>query len=426
MKRKLIAAIGVAAMAASVAACGTGDDGGSSNGGGGGSDDAITVWLMTGSAPEAWLDELNAAFEEEHGVEVNVELQEWNGIQERVTTALSEDGTVDVLELGNTQTPAFAATTGLADLTDLKGDLGYDDWFQGPIATAELDGQLYAAPWYTANRAVIYDKDVWEEAGAEVPTTREEFVEALQLIEDNTDAEPIYLPGQSYYVLGGFLWDEGGDFALEDGDGWVGGLNTPEGEAAMAYYQELQSFSDSPTDNDEASPQQATEVIPQSEIATWIGLPWEADGAIEALTEAGRDANLGYFPIPGKTADAPGSVFLGGSNLAVAERGGNKDMGVEWLKMATSAEWMTKFAEATPMLPNQEAALPEAEEGSFVEVMGQAADHGNFPPLVTGWANVEVLPNPIKEMMTAVLNGEDHADAAETADAEITDRINRD
>ncbi|WP_103529155.1 extracellular solute-binding protein [Streptomyces sp. SM12] len=423
MKRKLIAAIGVAAMAASVAACGSGDDGGS--GSGGGSADAITVWLMQGSAPDEWLDELNSAFEEEHDVKVNVEIQEWNGIQERVTTALSEDGTVDVLELGNTQTPAFADSTGLADLTDIRGDLGYDDWFEGPLATAELDGALYAAPWYTANRAVIYDKDIWAEAGAEVPTTREEWVEALQLIEDNTDAEPIYLPGQSYYILGGFIWDEGGDFAVEDGDGLVGGLNTPEGQAGMEFYAELQSFSDSPTDNDEASPQQATEVIPQGEVATWIGLPWEASGAIEALEDAGRDANLGYFPIPGKTADAPGQVFLGGSNLAVAERAGDKELAQEWLKMATSAEWMTKFAEATPMLPNQQSALPDAEEGSFVEVMGQAADYGNFPPLVTGWANVEVVPNPIKEMMTAVLNGEDFETAATTADDEITDRINR-
>ncbi|WP_103503169.1 extracellular solute-binding protein [Streptomyces sp. SM14] len=421
MKRKLIAATGVAAMVASVAACGSGEGGSD-----GGSADSITVWLMQGSAPDEWLDELNSAFEEEHDVKVNVEIQEWNGIQERVTTALSEDGTVDVLEVGNTQTPAFADSTGLADLTDIRGDLGYDDWYQSTLATVEFDGALYAAPWYTANRAVIYDKDVWAEAGAEVPTTREEWVEALQLIEDNTEFEPIYMPGQNFYVFAGFVWDEGGDFAVEDGDAWAGALNTPEGRAAMEFYAELQSFSDSPTDNDEASPQQATEVIPQSQVATWIGLPWQAEAAIEALEEAGRDADYGYFPIPGKTADTLGSVFLGGSNLAVAERAGDKELAQEWLKMATSAEWMTRFAEATPMLPNQEAALPETEPGSFVEVMGETAEYGDFFPLAPGWANVEVVPNPIKEMMTAALDGADYESAATTADAEITERINRD
>ncbi|MDB1087534.1 extracellular solute-binding protein [Streptomyces sp. ACA25] len=419
MKRKLIAAIGVAAMTAGVAACGSGD------GGEGGSSEAITVWLMQGSAPDAWLEELNEAFTEEHGVEVDVEIQQWTGIQETITTALSEDGTVDVLELGNTQTPAFANTGGLADLTDLRDRLGYDEWYEGTLASTEFEGGLYAAPWYTANRAVVYDIDIWEEAGAEVPETRAEWIEALEAIEQNTDAEPMYLPGQMYAFLSGLIWDEGGDFAVQDGEDWRGALNTPEAEAGMAFYQELHGFSESPTDNDEASPQQATEVIPQSEIASWIGLPWELDGAVDALEEVGRDANLGVFPIPGKTADTPGSVWLGGSNLAIAERAGNREMAEEWLEMATSAEWMRKFAEETPMLPNRESAMPDSEPGSFIDVMDAVADHGNLPPLTPGWANVETVPNPVREMMTQVLEGTDYSTAAEEADAEITARINR-
>lgn len=422
MKRKLIAAIGVTAMTVGVAACGS-DDAGS---GGGSSSDEITVWLMEGSAPDQWLEDLNAAFEEEHDVKVKVEIKQWTGIQEAVTTALSEDGTVDVLELGNTQTPAFANTGGLADLSDKQDELGYNDWYEGTKASVEFDGGLYGAPWYTANRAVIYDKAVWDEAGAEIPTTREEWIGALETIEENTDAQPMYLSGRMFSFLSGLIWDEGGDYAVEEGDDqWVGALDTPEAEAGMAFYQELFAFSDSPTDNDEASPQQSTEVIPQNDVASWIGLPWEYEAATEALDEAGKNSDLGVFPIPGKTADTPSSVWMGGSNLAVAERAGNKEMAEEYLKMATSAEWMKQFAEETPMLPNQEAAMPDAEEGSFVDVMSSVADYGNLPPLTTGWANVETVPNPIREMMTQVLEGGDYSEAAAEADAEITLRINR-
>lgn len=428
MKRKLIAAIGVAAMVAGVAACGSDDggNGGSGNGGGSGGGD-ITVWLMQGSAPDEWLEELNTAFEEEHGVGVNVEIQQWTGIQETITTGLSEDGTVDVLELGNTQTPGFANTGGLADLTDIKDDIGYSEWYEGNLGSVEFDGTLYAAPWYTANRAVVYDKDIWEEAGVtELPTTRDEWVEALQTIEDNTDAEPIYLPGQSWALLSTFIWDEGGDYAAEDGDEWVGTVNTPEAQAGFDFYNELRGFTTSPSDNDEASPQQATEVIPQSDVATWIGLPWEYSGAVEALEEAGRDANLGVFPIPGKTADTPGSVFLGGSNLAVAERAGNPEAARAWLEMATSEEWMRKFTADTPMLPNRASAVPDdVEEGSFIDAMNQVADYGNLPPLTPGWANVETVPNPIKEMMTRIWDGEDYDSVASETDSEITARINR-
>ncbi|WP_062206739.1 extracellular solute-binding protein [Streptomyces sp. NBRC 109706] len=419
MKRKLIAAIGVATMAATVAACGSDDDGG----GGGGSSDAITVWLMDGSAPEDWLNELNEAFEAEHGVSVNVEIQQWDGIQERVTTALSEDGTIDVLEIGNTQTVGYANTGGLADL----GDFADEPWNEAMLESAQVDDTLYAVPWYGANRVVVYDKGIWEEAGAEVPTTRDEWITALETIQENTDAEPIYLPGQSYYVMGGFAADEGGAFAVEEGDGWVGALATPEVQAGMEFYAELQSFSNSPTDNDEAEPQQSTEIVPNGNIASWIGLGWEAAGAIAAIEEQGGEADFGYFPVPGPTADQLGHVFLGGSNLAVSNRAGNAELANEWLALATSQEWAQKYVDANGggVVPNRTDVTATPEEGSFAEAMVAARDVGYLPPLTTGWANVETDPNPIKELMTKSLNGDDYQSAAESADSEITSRINR-
>ncbi|MFG2735480.1 extracellular solute-binding protein [Streptomyces harbinensis] len=422
MKRTLMAALSVTAMTAALAACGTGDDGSGSSGGGG-SSDSLTVWLMDGSAPEPWVTELNQAFEAEHGVTVDVQIQQWGGIQDRLTTALSEDGTVDVMEIGNTQTVGYANTGGLADLSELRDQ----PWNSNMLASAEIDDTLYAVPWYGANRVVIYDKQIWAEAGAEVPTTRDEWITALETIRDNTDAEPIYLPGQSYYVLGGFVADEGGSFAVEDGDEWKGSLNTPEGQAGMEFYAELQSFSDSPTDNDEASPQQSTDIVPNGNVASWIGLGWEANGAITAIEEAGGEADFGYFPVPGKTADQLGNVFLGGSNLAVNERAGNPELAREWLALATSQEWAQKFVDANGggVVPNRTDVTANPEAGSFAEAMVASADVGFLPPLTTGWANVEAVPNPIKELMTASLNGEDYASAAQAADSEITTRINR-
>ncbi|ONK11429.1 extracellular solute-binding protein [Streptomyces sp. MP131-18] len=418
MKRKLIAAVGVTALTAALAACG--DDG---SGGDGGDADSITVWLMDGSAPEPWVDELTAAFEEEHDVQVNVEIQQWDGIQDRLTTALSEDGTVDVLELGNTQTVGYANTGGLADLSDLADE----PWSENMLASAEVDGTLYAVPWYGANRVVIYDQSVWADAGAEVPTTRDEWVEALELIDENTEAQPIYLPGQSYYVMGGFVADEGGAFAVEDGEEWAGSLATPEGEAGMEFYRTLQSFSEAPADIDEAEPQQSVDIVPNQEIGSWIGLGWEAAGAIAAIEEAGGEADFGYFPVPGKTADQLGNVFLGGSNLAVSERAGNPDLAMEFLRLATSQEYAQKFVDANGdgVVPNRTDVTAEPEPGSFAEAMVASADVGFLPPLTTGWANVETEPNPIKELMTKALNGDDYQTAAEEADAEITTRINR-
>ncbi len=116
----------------------------------------------------------------------------------------------------------------------------------------------------------------------------------------------------------------------------------------MNFYKELASYSTAPKDKDEATPQQSTDVVPKGGVSSWIGLGWEAGGAIDALKKAGKTGDFGYFPIPGKTADKPGSVFLGGSNLAIAERSQNKELAKEWLALAAGKEYMTKYAPPPP------------------------------------------------------------------------------
>ncbi|MCT2591843.1 extracellular solute-binding protein [Streptomyces sp. N2-109] len=422
MKRKLIAAVGAAAMVAGITACGSDSDSGD------GGDKTLTIWAMDGSAPDAWAKELNKEFEAKNkGVKVEIKVQQWNGIQEKITTALSEDSPPDVIELGNTQTAGYAVTGGLADLTDMKSELGYDKWNKGMLPSTELDEKLYSAPWYAASRVVVYDKKAYADADVKPPTTREEWIAGLEKLKKKGDKQPIYLPGQSWYVYAGLLWDEGGDLAVEDGDKWKGALASPEAEKAMNFYKELQSFSTGPKDADEATPQQSTEVVPKGDVASWIGLGWEAGGAIEAIEKAGDKADFGYFPIPGKTAEKPGSVFLGGSNLAVSERSQNKDLAKEWLKMATSQKWMKKYAEATEgaLLPNSPAAQVTPAKGSFAEAMVESAESGHITPITPGWANVEADPNPIKEYMTKVLKGTSPSDAGEDADKVITERVNK-
>jgi N,N'-diacetylchitobiose transport system substrate-binding protein len=65
VKRRLIAAIGVAGMLVSIAACGSGDDGGKDKkaGADGYKCQTLTVWAMDGSTPDTWQKDVTAAFE---------------------------------------------------------------------------------------------------------------------------------------------------------------------------------------------------------------------------------------------------------------------------------------------------------------------------------------------------------------------------
>jgi len=421
VKRKLITAIGVAAMLVSVAACG-GDDGDSGDkaGADGYAGQTLTVWVMDGSSPDQWQKDVQAAFEKKTKAKVKFEIQQWNGIQQKLTTALSEENPPDVFEIGNTQTPAYAKTGGLADLADLKSSIGAD-WTESLNKSSIYDGKQYAAPWYFANRVVIYNKKVWADAGIkDTPKTRDEFYADLKQIGDKTKAEPIYLPGQNWYHFVGLTIGEGAELVKKDGDKYVSNLADPKVAAAMETYKKFQALSKAPKDKDEATPQQA-EVFAKGNVGAFIGMGWEAGTAIAANKKI--ESDIGYFTIPGATADKPEGVFLGGSNLAVAAGSKKQALAKEFLKIALSDKYEGELAKLNGVIPNKESLQSNLTGNAVAEAAAPAAAGGGTTPLIPEWAAVENAPNPVKTYMTAVLNGKTPAEAAKQVESEFNKRL---
>ncbi|GAA3496590.1 N,N'-diacetylchitobiose ABC transporter substrate-binding protein DasA [Streptomyces prasinosporus] len=422
MKRKLIAAIGVAGMLFSVAACGGDDGGGEKAGADGYAGQTLTVWVMDGSSPDQWQKDLAAEFEKKTKAKVEFEVQQWNGIQQKLTTALSEENPPDVFEIGNTQTPAYAKTGGLADLADLKSEIGAD-WTESLNESSVYEGKQYAAPWYFANRVVLYNKKVWADAGLkDIPRTRDEFYDALKTIGEKTDAEPIYLPGQNWYHFVGLVIGEGGELVKKDGDKYVSNLDDPKVAAAAETYKKFQSLSEAPKDKDEATPQQG-EVFADGKVGAFIGMGWEAGIAIKANPEIEKE--IGYFTIPGATADKPEGVFLGGSNLAVAAGSQKQDLAKEFLKLALSDKFEGRLAKLNGVIPNKESLQGNLKGNAPAEAAAPAAAVGGTTPLIPEWAAVENAPNPIKTYLTAVLNGKSPAEAAEQVEGEFNKRLSQ-
>ncbi|MYX44599.1 extracellular solute-binding protein [Streptomyces sp. SID89] len=421
MKRKLAAAIVIAGMMVSVSACGGGDDDNSKDAGPDSwKGQTLTVWTMDGSVPEQWTKDVQAAFEKKTGAKVKFEVQKWDGIQQKVTTALSESNPPDVLEVGNTQTPAYAATGGLAELSDLKKEIG-SDWTESVSKSSVYEDKQYAAPWYFANRVVIYNKAIWAKAGiADTPKTRDEFFKDLETIGKKTDAEPIYLPGQNWYFFDGLIIGQGADLVKKDGDKYVSNLADPKVTAAMEIYKKYASYSKAPKDKDEATPQQAT-IFAKGKTGAFIGMGWEAATAIQANKNIEKD--LGYFTIPGATADKPEGVFLGGSNLAVAQNSKKQSLAKEFLKIALSDQFEGELSKLNGVIPNKESLESNLKGNGAAEAAAPGAAVGGTTPLIPEWAAVENTPNPIKAYMTAVLNGKAPADAAKDVESDINKRL---
>ncbi|WP_241968401.1 extracellular solute-binding protein [Streptomyces sp. ICBB 8177] len=426
-RRAAIAVLGAAVMAVSVAACGSG--------GGGSSDKAsgpdafkgktLTVWVMSGSNPPGWTKDITAAFEKQYtGAKVDIKVQQWDGIQQKLTTALSESNPPDVFEVGNTQTPYYAATGGLKDLSADKSSLGGDSWAPSMNASAVYQGKQYAAPWYFATRVVVYNKKIWAGAGiTSTPKTQDDLFKDLAAIKAKGTQDAFYLPGQDWYAFDGFLLDAGADLVKDNGGKYTADLDSPQAASAINLYKKLNSYGTAPKDKDEATPQQS-DVFAKGDVGAFLGLGWEAAGAI-AKNPALKN-EVGYFPMPGASANTPAKVFIGGSNLAIAQNSKNPQMAEDFLKLALSDKFEGELAKEGGVIPNKTSLDSNLAGNDYGTVSATAATNGGTTPLIPTWGNVENAPNPITTLfMTPVLQGQDPAAAAKKADAEVDNRLNQ-
>jgi N,N'-diacetylchitobiose transport system substrate-binding protein len=381
----------------------------------------VTVWLMKDSATDAFVQRFKQAYEKEHGdVTLNFRIQEWAGIGDKVTAALkSKDGkgVPDVIEVGNTQVAQYAESGGLRDLTlESLRDLGSDDWLAGLAEPGSIDGAQFGIPWYAANRVVIYDKQLFAEAGiTHPPKTREEWLQDTEKLNGGR-RQGIYLAGQDWYTLSGFIWEEGGDLAEGSNGNWAGSLNTPASLRGMDFYKRLQALGQGPKSADEAHPFQY-KVFAKGDVAQIIATPGTAK-SIEQLNPSMK-GRLGYFPIPGKHAGKPSAVFTGGSDLVIPGKAPEGDAAVKVVEALAGEQWQTDLARTMSYVPNKTTLARVIADDPGVAAMAAAAARGRATPNSPRWAAVEA-DNPIKAYMTDVLLGSDPEKAAKTASARIT------
>ncbi|MEU9701548.1 extracellular solute-binding protein [Streptomyces sp. NPDC047981] len=399
------------ALAVSVTACGSTDDPKA------GASGKVTVWIMKDSVTDDFLTRFRTDFDATHqGTTLDIQIQEWDGIGEKVTAALASNDAPDVIEVGNTQIAQYAASGGVRDLSDKVADLNGADWLPGLAEPGRIDGKQYGIPWYAANRVVIYHKDLFAQAGITAPPkTRAEWLTVTAKLNKGS-TQGIYLPGQNWYALAGFIWEDGGDLAVRDGDTWKGALDTPQALAGMDFYRQLQALGKGPKDSDEAKPPQA-DVFAKGDVAQIIAVP----GGAKIVEEANPalKGKLGFFPIPGTTADKPGAVFTGGSDLIVPEASAHPDAAYEVVKALAGEKWQTEMAKAMSYVPNRTSLARVIQDDEGTAAMAAGAAQGRATPNSPQWAAVEAT-NPIKQYMTAVLTGTDPARAAKDASESIT------
>ncbi len=297
----------------------------------------LKVWLMDGSQPQTVVDAVNAAFKAKYpNVDVQVELQQWAGIQDKLTTSLGTDSTPDVVEIGNWLTAKYSDAGLLADLTSEAEAFGVDGMLPGLQPSGEWDDARYGIPYYGGVRIVVYSKSQFEKAKVEVPTSLEELSTVAGKLQaanaDNKKYSAFYFPGKYWYGAVPFVWTNGGEIATEDGGTWTGALDSAESRKGLTQLKELvDAYSKAPKDGDETKNMDAFKT---GNVGMMID-SWWAPGALDQGDQKG---DIGVFALPGVEANTTAPVFFGGSDLGVSAKSANQGLAVEWMKILTGLE----------------------------------------------------------------------------------------
>jgi N,N'-diacetylchitobiose transport system substrate-binding protein len=428
MKRK-IAGVAIATAALVVlAGCSTPttptDDGGTD----------ITMWLMGGDTPDALRDYLKTEYASATGGTLTIEEQDWGDALAKLTTALPDaENTPDVTEIGNTWAPTFTSVGAFSDLSDIHDSLGGDKLLKSFVDVGSVDGKVYAEPYYFGSRYIFYRKDIWAKAGLSVPTTLEEFNADVATLKSG-DQSGFYLGGEDWRNGISWVFANGGELAVKDGDTWKSSLSDPKTIAGLTQLQSVfTGASNAPVTESDSTPWvniNNNDSTGKPEAATIIAPGWAhwsigdltADPKDDTKTVATwNDDTFGVFVLPG-VGGGSAPVFAGGSNIAVSAASTHQAAAKKLMEIIFSPEYQQMLGQNGLGPANLDYASSLGDD-QFATALAESAAGSKLTPAAPGWAAVEGS-GFLEEFFGKVNAGGDIAALAAEYDAKIDAIIN--
>lgn len=200
MKKFLSLLLSAAMVTTMLTACGgtassttsTASASGSSTASGG----TLSIWVEKSFSEDVdqLINERIEAFSEEYGVQVSAEFIAATDYMTKLNAAV-EAGNVPDITLSNPyKVVSYYPNIPYSDVTDLVDELDAErPMFEALKEGTKIEGVNYFVPFYAADSLLFVRTDLFEEAGVDLPTTREELWDAAVAVSD---------PDNSVYGLG--------------------------------------------------------------------------------------------------------------------------------------------------------------------------------------------------------------------------------
>jgi multiple sugar transport system substrate-binding protein len=254
---------------------------------------------------------LSETYTQQGGPRVDLQVVDWNTIDQQVSTMLQNNQPPDVLNLN-----AFAsyAKDGLLYTADeVLSPKTRDDFLEAFARGGEYRGKLYGFPILSSARAFFYNRTLLDKAGlAGPPGSWDEFVQAARKVQALGSGVIGYAlplgPEEAQAEWSIWMWNNGGDW--KSGDEWT--INSEKNVQTLQFLADL------------ANKHKVTQVNP--------GKTNRTDGAFQLFKDGKVGMVMGFSPLAAQL-DAEGKVDYG-IGLMPSNIGSSVTLGVEDYLMA--------------------------------------------------------------------------------------------
>ncbi len=192
--------------------------------------EVITMMLDTCMTEENGLQDVCDQYYENTGIKLEIEKPDHAKYYEKVTLSFASEEPADIIEMGSTYYPELANSGALWNMNEAweKTTSNCKQIIDESYVDAlRINGDLYGFPMAAGNGTITYVRQDWlDEAGLDVPTNYEEFVEMLRAFKARGNgAIPITAAGllntETPYdiYLREFYQDANPDFYLDEETG---------------------------------------------------------------------------------------------------------------------------------------------------------------------------------------------------------------
>lgn len=376
------------------------------------------TYVTLGSTGLETLKQAAAQFESETGVAVKIEDWAYSDAYQKILTLAEAGNMPDAMYGFASWTREFKEAGYISCAEDYIGTDLFNDFSEAARGVCSVDGKMWTMPSYMSVRTILFNQNMLDAAGVNVPTTWDELLEIAPLLYDPQNGQYAYslVAGHAKNTLDCFLpilWAYGAD--VTNSDGTANGFNNDNGVAALQMYVDLAKYA--VPDYGEATINETQSNFTNQVAAAYFH---NAQG-MSALADAGEDYSWVTIAEPLTGPDGQ-KYALGVMDIDILFATGNEEITAKFLELWHTAEYQGSVIENAGWVPNQQSYFDERpafsdETNVMVAPFCALEPIAKFKPSLIGWEEVQKV---LADYVTKAVMGEmSAAEAFEAAGSQV-------